>query len=71
MEFAFMDDASVLAQDTPGANILLQAIRQFQDWSGMQVNMSKTFVVDINGTCEEVPPPQLVYGDTPVKVLKS
>ena len=24
-----MDDASVLAQDTPGANILLQAIRQF------------------------------------------
>ena len=68
---AFMDDASVLAQDTPGANILLQAIRQFQDWSGMQVNMSKTFVVDINGTCEEAPPPQLVYGDTPVKVLKS
>ena len=38
----FMDDASVLAQSTLGANILLDAIRQFQDWSGMRVNMSKT-----------------------------
>mgnify|MGYP000526956740 CR=1 FL=1 len=66
-----MNDASVLAQSTPAANILLQPIQQFQDWSGMQVNMSKTLVVDINGACEEVRPPVLVYGATPAKVLNS
>jgi hypothetical protein len=41
-----MDDITTLAQDSTGAEILLNAIQEFSDWSNMQLNLGKTVVID-------------------------
>ena len=45
----FMDDITSLAQDNAGAQILLNATQEFEAWSNMRLNLSKTVVVDIDG----------------------
>ena len=68
---AFMDDTTTLAEDKAGAQILLNATQDFEAWSNMRLNLSKTVVVDIDGESGEVDPPQLTYNQQPVKVFQA
>ena len=64
---AFMDDVTVLTQDDPGAQTLLDATQKFESWSIMRLNLTKTVVVDIDGGSGEMDPPHLTYHQRPVK----
>jgi hypothetical protein len=66
-----MDDITTLAQDNTGAQILLNATQEFEAWSNMRLNLSKTVVIDIDGGSGEVDPPQLTYNQQPVKVFQA
>ncbi len=67
---AFMDDVTVLTQDNAGAQTLLDATQEFESWSNMRLNLTKTVVVDIDGGSGEMDPPHLTYHQRPVKVFK-
>ena len=54
---AFMDDVTVLAQDNAGGQALLDATQEFESWSNMRLNLTKTVVVDIDGGSGEMDPP--------------
>ena len=43
----FVDDLSLFAQTLGGAQALLQAIREFELWSGLKVNRKKTCAMAI------------------------
>ena len=66
---AFIDDATVLAQNQAGGQVLLDAIQEFEDWSGMKVNLSKTWVLDVDGGSGETDLPQLEFKGQPVRLL--
>jgi hypothetical protein len=68
---AFMDDVTVLTQDNAGAQTLLDATQEFESWSNMRLNLTKTVVVDINGGSGEMDPPHLTYHQRQVKVFKA
>jgi hypothetical protein len=38
----FADDMTLLAQDSEGMQTLLNAIQEFEEWSGIPVNTMKT-----------------------------
>ena len=39
---AFMDDITVVAQDDPGSQVLMDAVQEFEFWSNTKLNMTKT-----------------------------
>ena len=41
----FVDDCSLLAQSTGGMQALMDTVQEFEEWSGMKVNLKKTCVV--------------------------
>jgi hypothetical protein len=68
---AFMDDITTLAQDSTGAQILLNAIQDFADWSNMQLNLGKTVVIDIDGGSGQLDPPKLTYKQPTVETFQA
>lgn len=50
---AFIDDFTVLAQGQAGAQILLDAVQEFEIWSNMKLNLSKPLVLDISTVTAE------------------
>jgi len=68
---AFMDDVTVVTQDDAGAQTLLDATQEFETWSNMRLNLTKTVVVVTDGGSGERDPPQLTYHQRPVKVVKA
>ena len=68
---AFMDDVTALARDNAGGQILLNATHEFEAWSNMKLNLSKTGVIDIDGGSGEVDPPQLTYNQQPIKTFQA
>jgi hypothetical protein len=50
--FGFVDNLSLFAQTLGGAQVLLEAIQEFQLWCGLRVNRKKTcaMVVERRGT---------------------
>ena len=45
----FADDMTLLAQDSVGAQILLNVIQEFEEWSGIPVNTLKTKQMTVDG----------------------
>ncbi len=41
----FVDDLSLSAQTLGGAQALLEAIQEFEDWSGLKINRKKTWAM--------------------------
>jgi hypothetical protein len=68
---AFMDDITVVAQDDPGSQVLMDAVQEFEFWSNTKLNMTKTVAMNINDEGEEKDPPQITYKQKPIKVLKA
>ena len=58
-----------MAQNQAGGQVLLDVIQEFEDWSGMKVNLSKTWVIDVDGGSGETDLPQLEFRGQPVKLL--
>ncbi len=59
----FVDDLSLFAQTLGGAQALLEAIQEFELWSGLKVNRKKTcaMVVERRGTGQRHMDETLVY----------
>jgi hypothetical protein len=59
----FVDDQSLFAQTLGGAQALLEAIQEFELWSGLKVNRKKTcaMVVERRGTGQRQMDETLVY----------
>jgi hypothetical protein len=68
---AFMDDITVVTQDDPGSQVLMDAVQEFEFWSNTKLNMTKTVAMRINGGVEEKDPPQVTYKQKPIKVLQA
>ncbi len=68
---AFMDDITVVAQDDPGSQVLMDAVQEFEFWSNTKLNMTKTVAMNINDEGEEKDPPQITYKQKPIKVLQA
>ena len=45
----FVDDMTLLAQDSEGMQTLLNAIQEFEEWSGIPVNTMKTKQMTVDG----------------------
>ena len=45
----FADDMTLLTQDSGGMQTLLNAIQEFEEWSGIPVNMMKTKQMTVDG----------------------
>ena len=58
-----MDDLSLFAQTLGGAQALLEAIQEFELWSGLKVNRKKTcaMVVERQGTGQRQMDETFVY----------
>ncbi len=48
-----MDDITVVAQDDPGSQVLMDAVQEFEFWSNTKLNMTKTVAMNINDEGEE------------------
>ena len=48
----FVDDCSLLVQSTGGMQALLDTVQEFEEWSGMKVNLKKTCMLIMNGKKE-------------------
>ena len=67
----FVDDLSLFAQTLGGAQALLEAIQEFELWSGLKVNRKKTcaMVVERRGTGQRQMDETLVYMGQEVSFL--
>ena len=45
----FVDDMTMLAQDSKGMQTLMNAIQEFEEWSGIPVNMMKMKQMTVDG----------------------
>ena len=66
----FVDDLSLFADSIEGAQILLGAIEEFEEWSGLKVNRKKTCIMVIDGT-KKTPAevPRVYYQKSLIRVL--
>jgi len=66
----FVDDLSLFANSIEGAQTLLGAIEEFEEWSGLKVNRKKTCIMVIDGTKKTpVEVPRVFYQKSLVRVL--
>jgi hypothetical protein len=68
---AFMDDITVVAQDNPGSQILMDAVQEFENWSNNKLNRNKIVVMSIDGGSGKIDPPQVTYKKQPITVFQA
>jgi hypothetical protein len=68
---AFMDDITLVAQDNPRSQILMDAAQEFEIWSNTKLNMVKTVVMSIDGGSGEKDPPQETYKQQPITIFQA
>jgi hypothetical protein len=68
---AFMDDITVVTQDDPGSQILMDAVQEFEAWSNTKLNLNKTVVMGIDGGSGGMNPPQVTYKHQPITVFQA
>ena len=44
-----VDDCSLFAQTTGGIQVLMNTVQEFEEWSGLKVNLKKTCMLIIEG----------------------
>ena len=42
LNIGFVDDCSLFAQTTGGMQVLMNTVQEFEEWSGLKVNLKKT-----------------------------
>jgi hypothetical protein len=63
---------TLLAQDSVGMQILLNAIQEFEEWSGIPVNTLKTKQMTVDGIeANRVITEELTYHDKPLPITPS
>jgi hypothetical protein len=66
-----MDDITVVTQDDPGSQILMDAVQEFEAWSNTKLNLNKTVVMGIDGGSGGMNPPQVTYKHQPITVFQA
>ena len=65
----FADDMSLLAQNSVDMQCLLQAVQEFEEWSGIPVNTTKTKLMVVDGTiANRTVPVRVTYKDIPLDI---
>ena len=60
------DDMSLLTQNSVDMQRLLQAVQEFEEWSGIPVNTTKTKLMEVDGTiANRTVPVRVTYKDIP------
>ena len=68
---AFADDISIFAGSQKDMQKLIDAVRKFQEWSGMKINLNKTFELGFDDTKgQEWLPEPVSFGTDKIKVLQ-
>ena len=48
LNIGFVDDCSLFAQTTGGMQVLMNTVQEFEEWSGLKVNLKKTCMLIID-----------------------
>ena len=67
----FVDDCSLFAQTTGGMQVLMNTVQEFEEWSGLKVNLKKTCMLIIDG-CKKRRKilGRVTFRGEPIKTLK-